>query len=152
MARCRLSSSRGLTFIELLIVVAIIGILAAIAYPGYQQFVRDGRRADAKTALVGLASAMERYYSANRSYHGAAKAHVPTIYAAQVPVAGGEAHYQLRIHSADADGYVLRAIPVNAQAGDGFLQLDSTGRRAWDRNNDKRIVAPGESCWQAECL
>lgn len=94
---------------------------------------------------------MERYYSENHSYVGSAVKQVPEIYASQVPANGGAPYYKLRIHSADADSYVLRAIPINVQAGDGFLQLDSTGRRAWDRDNDKKITIPGEACWQYEC-
>ncbi|MCP4091353.1 MAG: prepilin-type N-terminal cleavage/methylation domain-containing protein, partial [Gammaproteobacteria bacterium] len=53
--------SRGFTLIELMIVVAIVGILAAIAYPSYQEQVRKSRRADANGALLGLANAMQRH-------------------------------------------------------------------------------------------
>lgn len=148
----RLASHVGFSLIELMIVVAIIGILAAIAYPGYQAYIRDARRADAKAALMDLALAMERYYSENHSYAGAGEAHVPTIYGTQVPVGGGEPYYKLRIHRADANSYVLRAIPINAQAGDGFLQFDSMGRRGWDHDNDGVIAVPAETCWQAQCL
>ncbi len=65
--RSRLSA-RGFTLIELMIVVAVIAILAAIAYPSYQDSVRKSRRADAKAALLDLAQFMERNYTTANRY------------------------------------------------------------------------------------
>ncbi|MFI3186333.1 MAG: prepilin-type N-terminal cleavage/methylation domain-containing protein, partial [Methylococcaceae bacterium] len=56
-------SQAGFTLIELMVTVAIVGILAAIAYPSYQDSVRKSRRADASGALLGLANAMERHFT-----------------------------------------------------------------------------------------
>ena len=59
---------RGLTLIELMVVVAIIAILATIAYPLYSEQTQKSRRADGRAALLELASAQQRFYTANGRY------------------------------------------------------------------------------------
>lgn len=142
---------RGFTLIELMIVVAIVAILALIAYPAYTAYVERARRADAQTALMQFSAAMERHYSENLSYAGAADASgVPTIFATQAPLDGGSKYYNLRVTAADATGYTLTAIPIGAQAGDGNLTLQGSGVRGWDKNNDGSLAA-SEQCWQRSC-
>jgi type IV pilus assembly protein PilE len=129
----------GFTLIELMIVVAIVGILAAIAYPTYTEQVRKSRRAEAQAALMGLANAMERYFTSNSTYVGAADgAGVPLIYATQVPIDGGTAFYNLRITAADGTSYMLQATAVGSMASDancGNLTLSSTGVRGKSGSN-----------------
>ncbi|MCK5829679.1 MAG: type IV pilin protein [Methylococcales bacterium] len=146
----------GFTLIELMIVVAIVGILASVAYPSYQESVLKSRRSDAKGALLGLVNAMERHFTENNSYCGAATTDsgsctaatgAPTIYSATSPVDGGTASYDLTV-SATATTYTLTATPVGAQAGNGILQITSIqSRGSWDRNHDGDVSDTGESNW-----
>lgn len=63
-----ISSSRGFTLLELLVVLAIVGILASVAYPSYQDSVRQANRSDAIAELQSILAAQERYFLANREY------------------------------------------------------------------------------------
>ena len=139
----------GFTLIELMIVVAIVGILAGIAYPSYQDSVRKSRRADAKAALMGFANAMERHFTVKNTYLGAAgtpanpaDTGAPRIFATKSPLDGATKYYDLTIHEATPTTYKLRATPIDPgpQKGDGFLQITNTqSRGGWDRNDDKTI-------------
>ena len=109
-------TSRGITLIELMIVVAIIAIIAAVAYPSYLEQVRKSRRSDCSGALASLGSAMERHFTVNSSYLGAAaggaNTGAPAIFATSCPVDGGEATYNLTIQAATATTYTLQAAPT----------------------------------------
>ncbi|KJZ00868.1 type IV pilin protein [Pseudoalteromonas ruthenica] len=59
---------KGFTLIELMVAVAIVGILAAVAYPNYQQFVISSARSEAMTALLDAASKQEQFFADNRQY------------------------------------------------------------------------------------
>ncbi|MDJ0793915.1 MAG: type IV pilin protein [Woeseiaceae bacterium] len=63
-----LRKQRGITLIELMIVVVIISILAAVAYPNYQEFVARAKRNEAKAALLRLATNQERFYLNNNTF------------------------------------------------------------------------------------
>ena len=62
------AKSRGFTLIELVIVVVVIGVLAAIAIPSYRQYVLRSHRVEATTALLALAAAQEKFYLQNDTY------------------------------------------------------------------------------------
>jgi type IV pilus assembly protein PilE len=123
--------SKGFTLIELMIVVAIVGILAAIAYPSYQEHVRKSRRADAQTAILELAQFMERHYTSNGKYLTAANA-APVLPFTESPKDGTSKFFDLSFAAAPtANTYTLRAVPKGAMLGDdcGTLTLTNTGAK-----------------------
>jgi type IV pilus assembly protein PilE len=125
---------RGFTLIELMVVVAIVGILVGIAVPTYQDSVRKSRRGQAKADLVEAAQAMERYYTVQGRYTGA-----PLPFA-RSPQAG-DPRYTLSFQSAPtSQAFTIRAVPIGPQARDscGTLSINSAGSRL---PNDP-------SCWQ----
>ncbi len=138
------SRSSGFTLIEMMIVVAVIGILAAIAYPSYQEHVRKARRADAQTALLELAQFMERHYTANGKYLTDANA-APTLPFSEAPKDGTGKYYDLSFASAPtASSYTLRAVPKGAMASDscGTLTLSNTGAKG------QATGASLATCWR----
>lgn len=62
------TAQQGFTLIEIMIVVAIIGILAAIAYPSYDEYVKRGNRTEGQAFLSDVAARQERYFSQNNAY------------------------------------------------------------------------------------
>ncbi len=112
----------GFTLIEVLIVVAIVGILAAIAYPSYSDSVRRAARSEAHAELMNLASQLEGFYADRRTYVGATDVLVPGV--------TENGHYTVSITEA-AEAWTLNAVPKNAQANDvcGTLTLNSLGEK-----------------------
>lgn len=122
----------GVTLIELLVAVAIVGILAAIAYPNYRQYALRGNRTEGKAELMEVAQELEKCYTRYGAYNDG-------NCFAFTQVNGdnrwSEARrYRVRFQEGGitTNTYTLQAVPQEAQAVDscGTLTLDETGQRS----------------------
>ncbi len=136
-----LQKSRGFTLIELMIAVAILGILSAIALPAYKQYVERGYRANAKTVLLEGAQFMERYRAVNFKYVDAAN-NPPTLAAGlQVSPKEGGARYAIALSSVDATSFTLTATPTGwTDALCGSLSITNLGVKG-------QSAGDAATCW-----
>jgi type IV pilus assembly protein PilE len=121
----------GFTLVELMIVVTIIGILSAIVYPGYTDYVRRAKITEATSALADLRIRMEQYFQDNRTYEDANFC-APTV---------APSYFNFACTSGpDEDGYVISAVGTGDMAGYSYTI---------DQDNSKTSVVPGGggNCW-----
>ena len=135
-----MKKQRAFTLIELMVTVAIIGILASIAYPSYRDSVMKSRRADAQGALLAYANSMERYFTVNNTYLTVSS----TVVA---PTNAGTTYYTIAISTspaATASTYTINATPIGTQATDkcGTLTLTSTGVKGYTGTSGSKTL-----CW-----
>ena len=135
---------RGFTLIELMIVVLVIGILAAIALPSYQRHVTETRRGAAQGCLLELAQFSERFYTTNMTYVGLA---LPATQC-RTDLA---VFYTFSLNGVpDARTYSLQAVTQGGQAtrdpNCATLRIDQTGDRT-SLNSANAASAANPACW-----
>ena len=118
-------SKRGMTLIELLIVIVIVGILAAIAVPTYTNYIQRARRADAKVALEQVRATQEMWRAEKGSYGTLAQ--IQTTMGA--PATSVSIYYNWGFTVLSANSFTAEAQALGSQAGDGWLGIDQNGTK-----------------------
>lgn len=141
----RLRLQHGFTLIEMMIVIAIIGIIAAFAYPSYVEQVRKSKRSDAKIALQQIAQRQESHFIKNYAYAASLTA---LGYAADT-IPSPEDNYQITVNAATATSYILQATPSTGSSQEkdskcASFTLDHMGRRV---AKDSGGVVVTDKCW-----
>lgn len=140
----------GFTMVELLIVIVIIAIIASIALPSYEQFMREGRRADAKNMIMQMAALQERFYADNGFYS------TMNNLAGADPVPSDKGYYNISVTCAPdclpasrPQTYTLTATPP---AGGAQVADTECGNYTYNQAGAKGASGAGtpeeiEKCW-----
>ena len=128
----------GFTLIELMIAVAIVGILAALAYPSYDEYVKRGNRAEGQALLSDASARQERYYTQNYKFTTS----ISSLYGGDSAKSAND-KYQLEIEQVPGDGgYTLIAAPQFTDAKCGNFTLTAKGDRSISGTKD------ADYCWR----
>ena len=141
---------RGITLLELMIVVAIVSMIAAFAYPSYMQYVVNTKRTAATSALLQIADRQQQFFMDNKSYSNdltalgfAANPLVVNDNGRSVAAGDADAVYSISLSNVAATTYTITAAPLNGQLSRdtecGSLALDQAGARG--------NSGGGDDCW-----
>lgn len=134
----KLTTKHGFSLIELMLVIALIGILTSIILPAYHHHLTRVRRTNATIALTEIASRLEQYYAKNTTYSGA------KIDDLNINNNSYKGFYSMSIKT-DDNTYVIEAGPIGKQA----MEDASCGTLSIEQNGNKKISGNGDlaTCW-----
>jgi type IV pilus assembly protein PilE len=127
----------GFTLLELMIAVAVVGILAAVAYPSYTDHIRRGKLAEAMSILADTRTKMEQFYLDNRTYVGADAANMPCN---ATVINASARHFTFACSNLGAGTYTVTATGATTQNMAGFTY-------AVDQANVRSTTISGVSGW-----
>lgn len=117
-----MKTQKGITLIELVIVILIIGVLASIAIPSYREYIIRGHRRAAQAAMMEIATQQRQYFVANRSFASAAE-----LGFALPPEVDKNYDFTITVGTGPVPSFTINFTAVGGQAGDGNLSLTSEG-------------------------
>jgi type IV pilus assembly protein PilE len=134
--------SNGFTLIELMIVIAIVGVLAAIALPAYQDYVTRAKRADAKSAVLTVQLAEEKWRANNSSY---TELMTNLGYPGDSAQDSEDGNYKISVTGSSATAYIITAVPQGTQATNDT----ECANFITNQNNTQTISGSGSAtnCW-----
>ena len=124
------AKQQAFTLIELMISVAIVGILAMIAFPSYQQYLIRGNRGAAQAQMMDIANRQQQFFLANRAY--ASKTALESSGYALPNDVSGKYGYAITVGTGTPPSFTITFTPTGSQASDGALTLDSAGIKTPD--------------------
>ncbi|MCF6438269.1 type IV pilin protein [Pseudoalteromonas luteoviolacea] len=138
MMKSKMHVDSGFTLIELVIVVAIVGILATLAYPNYSSYIKRGARTDAMTILLDAANKQEQYFVDNREY-------ASKLEDIGVPTTSENGYFNISV-SVSSGGYTLTATaaggPVQGDLECSSLSVNNLGIKTVTG------TASADTCWE----
>jgi type IV pilus assembly protein PilE len=125
-----------MTLVDLVVVLAIAGVLASVALPSYQAQIAKGRRSDAIAALTRVQMAQEQF----RSHHGSYALALDALHGAGATSPDG--HYAIALVGAHAGGFIARALPLDAA-----LRDSGCGELTVTVSDGVAVFGPSMRCW-----
>jgi type IV pilus assembly protein PilE len=120
-----MTQSKGFTLIELMIVLVVVAILAAVAYPSYRESVKRGNRRAAQSVMMEIVNREHQFFIANRVY-----ADTATLNYTLPPEVSNHYTHAITLDAGPPPGFTVTFTAINQQVSDGNLTINSLGDKS----------------------